>query len=271
MRAGGGPARPFVTGETIVVCNVPVRPPSRMPAAHGGRHGGGAHFGGDEGPAERERPPGALPQEHFTRVPPWRKMGLQVAIDPPREPRTKAARAPPGETSAVLFSKRARRLPQEARGPKTDHGQQGPGASLGPGIASDGLGDARHRAHTAHEPYEPAQQVVAPRPVQLAHGAQGLRGIIAPEETALPCEQSPSSIGGPFSAFRRLGKGAAGSRDLESGADTVSGAEASGAETVASPAKRSTDGWVCLSLRLVSVCLRHSWRTRSRSSRSSTT
>ena len=257
-----GPARPFVTGETIVVCNVPVRPPSRMPAAHGGRHGGGAHFGGDEGPAERERPSGALPQEHFTRVPPWRKMGLQVVIDPPRAPR-KAGRAPPGETSAVKFSKRARRLPQEAQGPKTDHGQQGPGASVGPGIASDGLGDARYRAHTA---YEPDQQVVAPRPVQLAHRAQRLHGIIAPEETALSCEQSPSSIGGPFSAFRRLGKGAAGSRDLESGADTVSGAE-----TVASPAKRSTDGWVCLSLRLVSVCLRHGWRTRSRSSRSNTT
>ena len=34
-----------------------------------------------EGPAAR------LPDEHFTRVPPWRKMGLKVAIEPAKEPR----------------------------------------------------------------------------------------------------------------------------------------------------------------------------------------
>lgn len=57
-----------------------------------------------------------LPEEHFTKVPPWRKMGLQVVIEPPKK--LKAAYRPEAVTG-VDFSKRIGREDVGGEKPET--------------------------------------------------------------------------------------------------------------------------------------------------------
>ena len=238
----GGRAACLQCGEKFV-CNVPVQPPSGpvigrtffLPYTEATQTAHDAHTVSHPAPARHQSPSVArqlarnassvcaLPDEHFTKVPPWRKMGLQIEIEknPPRRPEEAyqpgasewepaaelpaAARCVRAVNAQNQFSKRARgggRNGQEADRRASAAAVRAPAGRDGNGRAGR-AGYGLLALNTARGEHKPEQTNANDAPMHLPSRRSGATALNA-GPSAGPCESKHRAAGAKSPGLERM-------------------------------------------------------------------